>query len=587
MAYTIYDGFNLNFAAPIDYRMIAANDAARNSITWKYDGMKVFQLDNRLTYIWNSSSSTWSIETTISATGSTNYIPRVTATSPYISYGNSAIYDNGLGPASGSAVGINTNNPKEYLQIGSYPVAFSGQSLPLVFHKGSNTRIGYNWYYNNGNQYFDITKGSSLIQFGGYADPTIDGSITLNTREPNAPNFNAISFYMKNGKVMIGNLSTIQNDALGTYGPIFLVSGDSSNSDLPLFAIMNTSNVASDSKNAMISFWGRSVGNVNQRVADIYSQVRGNGSDLGNWTKSSLVFSVIPRNSNGNLISIDGNNSWNKHTFELREDGQFYIGPNFPAGSPSNISGGSALFSNAKPKLDIISGLTSSGYNECIVLRHPTISQSAATRRLGFIMKLSSETLSEYEKMGGIILESTEEYANNPSLSLVLSEQKRFNILNNGKINIFSPEMSMTQNASKIGLFNSKIGSKTIHTNLPQSSSTIISDQIVTGLISCVITIEVVLIVSASYGRSGFQGCRCVSIIKSFRFNNFGNATTIGTANTLYDVSTGVNNTNQPTIVNPDINASNGNISLDVGVSSTNSQSVSFSLAYYYKYTII
>lgn len=416
MAINITDGFNVlkgtpgvtfSDSSPIDYRMVAANSAARTSILYKYDGMKVFQLDNRMTYVWNSGTSTWSIDIIVGGTGSLNYIPKVTSTSPYLTYGNSPIY------ASGSFVGINSANPKEYLQIGSYPVSYIGESLPLAFHKGSNAIIGYNWYYNSGDQYFESSSGSSIIRFSGTA-----GSIYISTREPSAAVFNSSSFFMKNGKVMVGDPSIVTNDALGgvsflTTGLTNLISGEYLG-----LGIMNISNSASN-KTSVLSFWGRSTTNVNQRVADIYSQIRGSGPDLGNWTKSSLVMKVINRDLSGNATLV--------HKMELREDGFLFIGPN--SNDTVKIISTSPLFPNTLPKLEIMTGDTSGTYNECMVLRHQNIDITAVDRRLGYLMKMSGENNdNESHKMGGVIVESSESWANSPSLYLVTSDKKRMEI---------------------------------------------------------------------------------------------------------------------------------------------------------------
>ena len=58
----IVDGFKLGASTPIDDRIVAANSIVRNSITYKYNGLKVFQLDNRVEYIWNSGTSVWDLE---------------------------------------------------------------------------------------------------------------------------------------------------------------------------------------------------------------------------------------------------------------------------------------------------------------------------------------------------------------------------------------------------------------------------------------------------------------------------------------------------------------------------------------------
>jgi len=183
MAINITDGFNLNYAAPVDYRMVVANSTARLALTYKYDGLKVFQTDNRNTYVYNSSGSTWNIENynKISGTGSTNYIPKFTGTNSTTGsweIGNSPI------SASGSNVGINTNNQRgsyTYLQIGGTsltedPYWYAGQSLPLTIHKGGSAIIGYNWYWTgSANAYFNSATGSSQILFS-------DNSMSFKTR---------------------------------------------------------------------------------------------------------------------------------------------------------------------------------------------------------------------------------------------------------------------------------------------------------------------------------------------------------------------------------------------------------------------
>lgn len=119
MAINITDGFNVfrgtpgptsSDSVPIDYRMTAANSAARSSILYKYDGLKVFQLDNRLTYVWNANTNSWDVEGSgsLSGTGSINYVPKVVGTN---TYGDSNIF------SFGSNVGINTSTPTDSLHV--------------------------------------------------------------------------------------------------------------------------------------------------------------------------------------------------------------------------------------------------------------------------------------------------------------------------------------------------------------------------------------------------------------------------------------------------------------------------------------
>lgn len=62
MSIPLIDNFNINTELPIDSRMVASNSTVRDAISYKYDGMKVFLLDDRKTYIWNKNNSSWDEE---------------------------------------------------------------------------------------------------------------------------------------------------------------------------------------------------------------------------------------------------------------------------------------------------------------------------------------------------------------------------------------------------------------------------------------------------------------------------------------------------------------------------------------------
>ncbi len=219
MAINITDGFNLTFAAPIDYRMVTTNSStlstmAASASIYKYNGLKVTRLDNRLTYMWNGSAFVLDNPTMVTGTGSINYVPKVTGVSPYLVLGNSVIYDNGGG------VGIGTNDPKEVFQIGSYPPAFVGLSLPLTFHKGGNTVIAYNWYYNGTDQYFDTTKGSVQLYFNGTT-----GDMAIRNRPSSGVFADTIYFasnnqvLIKDGSAALPSLGFINSPNSGIYSP--------------------------------------------------------------------------------------------------------------------------------------------------------------------------------------------------------------------------------------------------------------------------------------------------------------------------------------------------------------------------------
>jgi hypothetical protein len=57
----INSNFDLNASTSLDSRLVATSSVSRSNITWKYEGMKVYQSDDKKTYLWNG--ATWSQET--------------------------------------------------------------------------------------------------------------------------------------------------------------------------------------------------------------------------------------------------------------------------------------------------------------------------------------------------------------------------------------------------------------------------------------------------------------------------------------------------------------------------------------------
>lgn len=61
MAISTTTNFDINRAVPIDSRLVASNSTARNAITFKYAGLKVYQLDDNNTYVYDT-TGTWSLD---------------------------------------------------------------------------------------------------------------------------------------------------------------------------------------------------------------------------------------------------------------------------------------------------------------------------------------------------------------------------------------------------------------------------------------------------------------------------------------------------------------------------------------------
>lgn len=177
MSINIASQFKLNAYIPIDSRIVASGSTARGAIQFKYDGLRVFDTSDRITYTWNESVSSWQ-NSDITATGQANYMTRW-ATSTGLT--SSGIYYQVGSNINKGKVGINTSSPQGILQINSD----SGSSQPFVIHKGSSTLLAYNFFNNGNDQYFDFTVGSGAIRFIN------DGSIDFLTRSTNTVAMNS------------------------------------------------------------------------------------------------------------------------------------------------------------------------------------------------------------------------------------------------------------------------------------------------------------------------------------------------------------------------------------------------------------
>jgi hypothetical protein len=240
---SIISNFDLNQTVPLDSRLVASNSTARDAIQYKYDGLKVYQLSDGKSYLWNG--VTWSIDGngiyggsgsllgnteislgniggsvndtsySLSQKGQANtnvvyfenefsrhtgavssnewlgleykqqfkyYNGTTLYESAYIAYnpidpnskrggisfntgdGTSYTLSEKMRITPDGKIGINTNDPKGDLQIGTSSVIFK----PIVIHTksiGNIATIGHNWYPSGtGTDLdFDSTIGSSKI----------------------------------------------------------------------------------------------------------------------------------------------------------------------------------------------------------------------------------------------------------------------------------------------------------------------------------------------------------------------------------------------------------------------------------------
>ena len=194
MPINIADQFKVNVALPIDSRIVASGSSARTAIQFKYDGLRVFDTSNRITYVWNpniSPSGDW-VVADINGVGQANYMTRWSSLTGLTSSG---IYYTSVGPDINKGnVGINTSSPQAVLQINSN----SGLSQPFVIHKGVSTLLASNFYNDGTDKSFTPGIGSGAIRFSD------SGSIDFLTRSAGAPainsgNDNNLAFQIQSG----------------------------------------------------------------------------------------------------------------------------------------------------------------------------------------------------------------------------------------------------------------------------------------------------------------------------------------------------------------------------------------------------
>jgi hypothetical protein len=104
MAIQIIDNFNLSVAKPIDDRFVVGSQSFytdKNNIPYKYLGLRVWDLNDGIPYVWNGSTWTSENSISISGSGSASYVPRFTGSGTSNTIGKSNIY------ISGDNVGVN------------------------------------------------------------------------------------------------------------------------------------------------------------------------------------------------------------------------------------------------------------------------------------------------------------------------------------------------------------------------------------------------------------------------------------------------------------------------------------------------
>jgi hypothetical protein len=204
MSIQIIDGFQVNTALPIDNRIVASGSAARNAISFKYHGLRVFDISDSIPYVWNGSSWVSENASGILASGTTaNYIPMLSANNVVV---NSIIY------ATGSNIGVNTVSPSAisgetttfHVNGGIRANKFQGDGSLISNIPGSNINNGSIPVSGAGSKLINGSTGQVLVS--GFANPfwtnqnllsvgTASSSLTSNiTRVPTGSGTHSLTF---------------------------------------------------------------------------------------------------------------------------------------------------------------------------------------------------------------------------------------------------------------------------------------------------------------------------------------------------------------------------------------------------------
>ena len=110
MAIQIVDNFQVNIAESIDNRLVVGPSqfyTDRDSLPYKYAGMRVWDLNVNIPYVWDGATFSTEAASSVSGSGTANYIPKFVSPGNVIQ--NSIIYDNATN------VGIGTISPDKKL----------------------------------------------------------------------------------------------------------------------------------------------------------------------------------------------------------------------------------------------------------------------------------------------------------------------------------------------------------------------------------------------------------------------------------------------------------------------------------------
>jgi hypothetical protein len=172
MSIQLVDNFYLNSSTPLDNRFVVGSQSFytnRHDIDWKYVGMRVWDLNDGIPYVWDGSTYSSENSVSISGSGTVNKIPKF-ATSTTVT--DSLIYDDG------TYVGISNTTPVYNLDVtGAIRTTdgFIGNGATISNINADNITSGtllLNRISNSSNPNWLLTSGSGGPGQSTWVNPT-------------------------------------------------------------------------------------------------------------------------------------------------------------------------------------------------------------------------------------------------------------------------------------------------------------------------------------------------------------------------------------------------------------------------------
>jgi hypothetical protein len=199
MPIQIIDGFKLGTSIPIDDRIVASGSQARNNIMYKYDGLLVVDTKDRIPYIWNADSSTWS----------SFIIPQNNSTGAY------------------ESIKEITNNNNKYVYVGTPNPSFTTGDEKINIIGGLKS----DFFHGDGNGITNINPSNILPGSNGQVLQISSGkpawsTISVGTNISSTSATSTKNYYIGFVENKSGNISNIYNqDGVGLDKGVFYLNG--------------------------------------------------------------------------------------------------------------------------------------------------------------------------------------------------------------------------------------------------------------------------------------------------------------------------------------------------------------------------